>query len=310
LLGRYYWNKRTKEGLNRAIQYFEQAASIEPGYALAHAGLADCYVLLYDRLFNNASDSIPQARASAVKALGLDDALAEAHTSWAYILWLYDRNWAGAESEFARAIDLNPNYATAHHWYARCLASRGRLEEAIAEMRRAQEIDPLSPIINTTFGNTLSCSGQYDKAIEQLQRTLEMQPDFEQAYWELGNAYGQKEMYDQLIAAYQKAVELSGDPKLAAALARTYHRSGFAAAMLTLAGELKRQAGQFSGDSYSIARLLALAGDREGAFEWLDKAYESRHPWLIQMKVDPLLNSLRSDHRFADLLLRMRIPQP
>jgi len=136
-----------------------------------------------------------------------------------------------------------------------------------------------------------------------------MQPDFQQAYWELGNAYQQKQMYEQTIAAYQRAIELSGDSRLAARLGQIYHRSGFAAAILALADEWKRQSGQFSSDSYSIGKLLALAGDREGAFEWLEKAYESRHPWLVQMKVDPLLNSLRTDPKFADLLRRMRIPQ-
>jgi serine/threonine-protein kinase len=308
LKGRYFWNRRTSEGLDRAALYFRKAIDIQPDYALAYAGLADCYMSLYGYCFKPAGEVVPLARASAARALELDDGLAEAHTSRACILFLDDRNWAAAESEFLRAIDLNPNYATARHWYSVYLGSLGRLDEAMREMRRAQDIDPLSPSINTDMGELLYFSRDYDKAVEQIRSTLDMQPDFVPAYWELGNVYERRQMYDQSIAIQRKALELSGFQNLAATFWRTYLASGYGAAMRMLLKRWKARANEDLSLSHSIGRYYAALGDKDEAFHWLERACEARNPWLINIKVEPELDSLRDDPRFGYLLRRMQFP--
>jgi TolB-like protein/Tfp pilus assembly protein PilF len=206
LKGRYYWNKRTEPGLTKGIEYFEKAITKDPGYALAYAGLADCYNVISHYGAVPPKASVPKAKIAAIKALEIDDALVEAHTSLAFALYNYDFAWLAAEKEFQRAIALNPNYATAHHWYAIYLATRGRLEEAIAEMQRARELDPLSLIINTEVGWMLYFGRHYNQAIEQYQKTLEMDPSFAVAHWGLGLAYQQKAMPQEAIAEFQKAI--------------------------------------------------------------------------------------------------------
>jgi serine/threonine-protein kinase len=309
LVGRYFWNKRTGESLSKGVRFFKQAIDIQPDYALAHAGLADCYLSLYGYCIQPAGEVVPLAKAAATRALELDDALAEAHTSQACILFLDEHNWQAAESEFLRAIALNPNYATARHWYSVCLGSLGRLSEALVEMQRAQDIDPLSPSINTDLGELLYFARDYDKAVVQIQKTLDKDPDFLQAYWALGNAYERNKMYDQSASTYEKALQLSGLGKLGIAFRKSYLVYGYSGAMRMLLDERKKQAGRDLSLSHSIARYYAALGDSDRAFEWLEKAYQSRNPWLINMNVEPQMDGLRSDPRFASLLRRMGIPQ-
>ncbi|HEY6990085.1 MAG TPA: winged helix-turn-helix domain-containing protein, partial [Bryobacteraceae bacterium] len=208
--GRFFWNKRTEEDLKKAIGYFQQAIEKDSNYALAYDGLADCWVPLGWYAYMPPSQTFPHAKAAVMKALALDDSLAETHTTLAFVTFYYDRDWANAEREFRRAIDLNPNYANGHHWYAEFLSLAGRHDEAIAESERARELDPLSNIINTWVGSRYFFARQYDRAIEQYGNAMQMDPDFVPVHWVLGHALEQKHSYPEAILELEKAVRLSG----------------------------------------------------------------------------------------------------
>ncbi|MCI0560210.1 MAG: tetratricopeptide repeat protein, partial [Nitrososphaera sp.] len=218
LKGRYYLNKRTLEGIKKGIEHFEQAIEKDPNYALAYAGLADSYNLLAAYGFLPPKEAYPRARAAAEKALEINDTLAEAQTSLAFVKHRFDWDWSGAEEAFEQALDLNPSYATTHHWYAFYLIQMGRIEESFAEIKRAQELDPLSLIINTDVGRVFYYARQYDRTIEECQKTLEIDPDFVRAHLDLGLAYEQKAMYEEAIQALQKVVNLTGGSLLPTAL--------------------------------------------------------------------------------------------
>src|SRR5215475_11631774 len=226
LKGRFFWNKRTGADLRTAIEYFNQALSKDPNYALAYAGLADSYAILSGYGAASPADSFPQAKAAAKKALELDDTLAEAHTSLAAVLAAYDFDFEQSIGEFQRAIPLNPNYATAHHWYAESLGSLGRFDEANTELKRARELDPLSLVINTDVGEVYTWARYYDKAIEQSHKTIEMDPRFYYAHWNLGKALQLKSQLGEAIVEYRKAVELNDDPFVLALLGQAYARAG------------------------------------------------------------------------------------
>jgi tetratricopeptide (TPR) repeat protein len=309
LRGRYFWNKRTEAALNKAKEYFQRAIDIDPNYALAYCGIADCYMSLYDFQFLSPEDSVPKAKAAATKALEIDGTLPEAHASVARLNWLYDRDRAKAESEFLRAIELNPNCATARQWHSRYLADLGRFDEAIVEMKRAQELDPLSLIIGSNLGLIFYYDRKYDPAVEQLQKTLEIEPNFVLAHWLLGNTYERKQMYHEAISEYQKALSLQRDQELGEAIEQRYNASGFDLAMRTLLDTYKKRAKQEWGLAYTTARYSAVLGDKAQAFEWLERAYHDHHPWLTSLKVDPQFDSLHSDRRFADLLRREGLPE-
>ncbi|MEW6128254.1 MAG: tetratricopeptide repeat protein [Acidobacteriota bacterium] len=296
LKGRYFWNKRTPEDFKKAAEHFQQAITIDPNYALGYAGLADCY------FFNGEGAKTLEALS---KALELDDQLVEAITTQAYYLsvrW----DWASAETLFKRAIELNPNYPPAHHWYAFHLAALGRFPEAIEEINRAKELDPLSLIINTDVGHILYFSRQYDQAIEAYRRVLEMEPNFSVGRWRLGEAYEQKGMVEEAIAEYQKALSLSKNPTIEVWLGHTYAVSGKKDKAHKILGELvkihKRDPRWF----YEIALIYEGLGDRERAFEWLEKAFENKEEAsLALLKAEPMLDSLRADRRFTELLNRI-----
>jgi eukaryotic-like serine/threonine-protein kinase len=228
LKGRYYWNKRSEEALTRAVDYFRQASDKDPAYALAYDGLADCLISQAWYNFRPSKEAYPEAKAAAGKALELDESLSEAHATLAFVLTNYDWDWPNAEKEYQRAIELNPSYATAHHWHSDLLAAMGKLDESLNEEKRAQELDPLSLIINTWLGWRLSFMRRYDQAIDQYRKTLELDPTFVPAHWQLGLAYEQKAMYAQAIAEFQTAMSLSGrSPLYTASLAHAYaYRSG------------------------------------------------------------------------------------
>jgi TolB-like protein/Tfp pilus assembly protein PilF/class 3 adenylate cyclase len=307
LKGRFFWNKRTGADLRTAIEYFNQALGKDPGYALAYAGLADSYLLLSAYAAASPADSFPQAKAAAKKALDLDDTLAEAHASLAKILSAYDYDFDASIREFRRAIELNPNYATAHHWFGDGpLTNLGRFDEAIAEGKRAVELDPLSLINNTRLGNDYYFARRYDEAIEQLRKTLEMDSGFYYAHWNLGQVIESKGDIGAAIKEYEKARALNDDPWVLALLGHAYALSGTKAEAVKILEQLKELSKQRYVTAYSFAIVYLGLGDKEGALRWLEKSYEDRAGYDIgQIKVDPLLDPLRGDPRFEALVQKV-----
>ncbi|MDQ3173897.1 MAG: tetratricopeptide repeat protein, partial [Acidobacteriota bacterium] len=306
LKGRYFWNKRTEESLNQAIDYFNQAIDIDPNYALAYAGMAVSYDLL--RAFGSLPpmEAMPKTKAAAIKALEIDDTLAEAHTALARIKLNYDWDSSGAERDFKRAIELNPNYPTGHHWYAWYLAAMERHTEAIAEMKRAQELDPLSLVINTDVGWIFYYARQYDQAIAELQKTLEMDPDFVRAHLRLGLSYLQKSMNKEAIETLQKATDISeGSTEIVAFLGYAYAISGNKSEAQKILNDLQEGSRRRYVSPYYIAVIYTGLGEKEQAFKWLEKAYEERSGRLVYLEVEPMFDSLRADPRFTDLLRRV-----
>jgi TolB-like protein/Flp pilus assembly protein TadD len=304
LKGRFYWNKRTEDGLNKGVVYLNEAIEKDPGYALAYAGLADCYALLYEYSATPSKDLYPKAKAAALRALSLDDSLAEAHTSLA-AAYEYEWNWSAAEKQYEKAIELNPNYETAHQWYAAFLISRKRFDEAIREARRAVELDPLSIIINTALGRALHSARRYDEAIEQLRKTLDMDTNFAEAHFHLGLAYEGKGAYDDAIRELERSVELFGDKTMKAWVGRVYALSGRKSEALKVLAEMTELSKHEHVAPYPMATLYASLGEKERAFEWLEKVYQERSYYVVFLNIDPVLDSLRSDPRFSDLLRRI-----
>ncbi len=307
LKGRFYWNKRTGEALKKSVEYFNQAIEKDPSYALAYVGLADAYIVIPYFSVGTAQDSYPKAKAAARRALEIDDTLAEAHTAMAAALMNYDWNLPESNREFERAIQLNPNYATAHHWYAReNLTIMGQFDKALAEMRRAQELDPLSLIINANFGKAYFNARRYDEAIQQLRKTIEIDQGFFVAHHYLGSAYAMKGNYSEALAEYQKARQLNpDDPHVVALLARLYAVSGKRDEALRTLAQLKRMASERYVADYSIALVYAGLGERDQAFELLEKSYRDHTVDMLTLYYDPLMDNLRSNPRFANLLRRV-----
>lgn len=305
LKGRYFWNKRTEEGYKRAIEYFEQALEKDPHYAQSYAGLADSHILVGVASGRPWKEMLRKAEAAAVKALEIDDTLAEAHTSLAMIKAISGQD-DYSEREFKRAIELNPSYSTAHHWYSLFLAGRGRFDEGLREIKRAQELDPLSLIINADVAWVFYFARQYDRVIEHCQKTLEIDPDFVPAHFSLGLAYEQKAMYKEAIEELQKAVILSErSPGHLGELGRIYAVSGNRGEAMKILAELKELSKRRHVKPQSIAVVYIGLGEKDHAFEWLEKAYEERDGWVTSLNVDPRVDSLRADPRFADLLRRV-----
>ena len=306
LKGRYAWNKRTEDELKKGAEYFQQAIDLDPGYALAYAGLADSYNMLADYSVLPPKEAFPRAEAAASKALEMDDTLAEAHTSLAFAKMAFDGDWAGAEREFQRAIELNPSYATAHQWYASYLVMMRRFEESIAEIKRAQALDPLSRIINSNLGLHYYYARQYDQAIDQLRKTINLNPDFGLAYFYMGRALLQKGMHREAIAELQKARELSGeDPETIAELGYAYAVAGRRAEAQGVLNDLTELSKRRFVLPYFFASIHTGLGDKDQAFAYLEKAYDVSHPGLALVNVDPKFDSLRSDPRFPELVRRI-----
>jgi serine/threonine protein kinase/TolB-like protein/Flp pilus assembly protein TadD len=311
LKGRYWWNKRKNEdGFNKGREYFQQAIEKDPTYALAYSGLADSYSLLAEYGFVAPKESYPRAKEAALKALEIDDTLAEGHASLAWVKTIYDWDRSGGEKEFQRAIELNPAYATAHFWHALALASMGRSEEAIAEQKRALELDPLSLIINRVLGLDFYYARHYDQAIEQEQLTLEMDPNFTFAHMQRGQAYVQKSMYKQGIAECEKELVVSPrHPYALLGLGYAYAVAGRSAEAQKVLDQLNAISDQKYVPAMSRVGVYVGLGDKEKAFEWLGKAYEDRSigSSFAAIKMDPIYDPLRSDPRFQDLLRRMNL---
>jgi TolB-like protein/DNA-binding winged helix-turn-helix (wHTH) protein/Tfp pilus assembly protein PilF len=304
LKGRYFWNKRTSESLHKGIDYFNQAIQKDSRYALAYAGLADSYIILGNFGLVPPKDAYPRAKIAAEEALKVDADLAEAQVSLAFVKALFERNWPDAEAGFRRAIELNPNYGPAHQWYGVCLAGAGRLDEAVAEVKRAQQVDPLSLTITSVVGWMLYLDRDYDKAIAQEKIALEMDPNFALAHRYLGLAYEQKGMNTEAISEFQKARTLSASRPLdSASLAHAYALAGRRGEAQQILDEAKKRDKYFP--AYDIALIYVGLGQKDSAFEWLDKAVEERSPWLIHLTVDPRFDPIRLDPRFKNLIQRI-----
>ncbi|HEX6731329.1 MAG TPA: protein kinase [Pyrinomonadaceae bacterium] len=307
LKGRFYWNERRADALKKAIEYFNQAIEQDRNFALAYAGLADTYVLLPGYGAGSPEESYPKAKSAAKKALEIDDDLAEAHAALANSLFLSDWNFAESNREFQRAIELNPNYAAAHHWYGGNLLIMAKFDDAIAEMNRAQELDPLSLIINTELGTTYLYARQYERSIEQLRKTLQMDQSFYFAHYSLGMAYVMKGSVEEGQAEYQKARQLNDDPFVLALLGHSYAVSGKKDEALRTTEQLKEISRQRYVPAYSLAIVYAGLNEKEQAFEWLEKSYKAHEGYVTILKIDPFLDNLRSDARFAALMLRVGV---
>jgi TolB-like protein/Flp pilus assembly protein TadD len=307
LRGRYYWNKRTARDLKRAVSYFEQAISANPQCSLAYAGLADSYNLLgfYGELAPQEAKSL--AKSAATRALAIDDGLAEAHASLAEAHFGFDWDWTSAEHEFKRAIELNPAYPTAHHWYGNFLSTLGRHQEAIVEVQRAHQLDPLSLVINVWLGVVLQQASRYDEAIRQYKRTLELDSNFPMAHAYLALAYEQTKSFDEAIATYQKALFHSGGHvTIKAMLGHTYAVWGKKEQARQILNELEALSGRTHFCPTDVALIYNGLGERQNALNWLERAYDEHCPGMVSLKTEPRLSSLRAEPQFQRLVRRVR----
>jgi len=306
LKGRYFWNKRTPPGFQRAVEYFQQAVAKDPDYARAYAGLSDSYALMSGYSFAPQNEFMPKARAAALRAVELDKNLAEAHTSLALITENYDWDWQNAEKEYRLAIQLDPNYATAHHWYAEYLAHQGRFDEAFAESERARQLDPLSLIIATDDGAILYFSRQYDRAIAKFRSVLDMEPNFPRAHL-LVFAYVEKGMFADALADIEKWRRIDDVhlPGIWAIEAYVYGRSGQQVEAQRALEKLQQLNRRRQIDPATIALAYVGMDNKDEAFAWLQRAYSERSNALTALKVDPIYDPLRSDPRFQELLRRV-----
>ncbi len=310
LKGRNAWNKRTREGMQQGIDFFQQAINADPNYAAAYAGLADCYNMQVIYGVDSPRDGFPKAKAAAVKALEMDETLAEAHTSLAFIKFRWDRDRVEAEREFLLAIKHKATYAPAHQWYSSYLVALERFDEAIAEAKRTAELEPLSFTGSSHLGWILYLSGRNDEAIAQCTKILNLDPNSFPARRYLGLAYEQKGMYAQAIDEFQKGVKISGSPLMLALLGHAYAVSGKTKEARQVLSDLHDLSESREAESrryvspYTVAAIHAGLGDKDQAFKWLEQANEERDVWLMNLKVDPVFAKLRSDKRFQDLLTR------
>jgi serine/threonine protein kinase/Tfp pilus assembly protein PilF len=306
LKGRHFWELRTREGLQMSLGYFERAVQIDSQYALGYEGLADAYFILGDNRFLPTRETAPKAKVAVRKALDLDDSLAEAHATQASLLQFFDWDWNGAAREFKRALELNPGYATAHHWYSQYLTSMGRHDEAIAEMELARKLDPLSPRINANLGAAYFFARRNDQAIQKLQNAVALSPDHALSHAHMATAYSEKGMHEEAIAEAQRAIEI-GEPQGKLYLARILARAGkLEEARAMIEKTLLSKQEYVSSDSLCVA--YAALGETGKALNALGKAYEERSTGIVNMLVEPGFDPLRKDPRFKDLLRRMKFP--
>jgi TolB-like protein/DNA-binding winged helix-turn-helix (wHTH) protein/Flp pilus assembly protein TadD len=311
LKGRYYFNQRTQDTLNKSIGFFQQAIARDPGYALGYSGLADSYAMLGFRGGFPSKDALSRAKAAALKAIELDDTLGEAHASLAFIAETHEWDWATAEREYRRTMQLNPGDARVHHWYAGYLMYVGRFEEGISEARRARDLDPLSLPVNNALAGRLLAAGRYDEALEQVQKTLQLDAHFAPAHQTLGWAYLYKGKREEAIQEFQKALQLSGtdDTDLMLDLGFAYATAGDQKEARRILAKLRTLHERGLVPSGSIAILYGALGDLNEAFVWLEKAYEERDPQLTYLKAGRRFEPLRHDARFQQLVHRMGLPE-
>jgi TolB-like protein/Tfp pilus assembly protein PilF len=311
LRGRYAWNRRVEAGFRQAIKYFDEAIAADPAYALPYVGLADCYALLGIAEYGGVRprEAMPRARSAAQKALEIDDHLAEAHTTLAHVMGFYDWDWDGADREFTRAIELKPTYPFSHHWYALFLVAMGRAEESIASELRALELEPLSLIINKNVGTIYYYARQYDRAIEQYKRALDLDADFSRSHLYLGIAYDAIGRHDDAVDELRVALAQSGGSGvIVGMLGHALGASGRHADARALLDELTAREATHYVPAFNRALIHVGIGETDRAFECLDRAFEERSSWLVSLKIEPLLDSIRDDPRFADLVRRVGLP--
>jgi TolB-like protein/DNA-binding winged helix-turn-helix (wHTH) protein/Tfp pilus assembly protein PilF len=312
LRGRYYWNKRSGDGFAKAIGYFEEATRKDPQYALAYAGLADCYGIIGATIYGTvpSAEAAPKAKAAAIRALEIDPSLAEAETSLATARFNYDWDWNAAAAGFQRAIQLDPKYATAYQRYSLYSIAMGRFDDSLEQIKKARDLDPLSISINSSLGWRLYLARQYDRSIAQLKDTLEMDPAYEWAHLILGQAYEQEGAFDLALPELHKAVELShNSPLMLSALAHAYAKSGNSAEAQKLLLQLREQSTHSYVSPYYMGIVYLAMGKNDAAMDWLEKAFADRSNGLVFLKVEPELDSLRSNPRFAALERKLKFPQ-
>ena len=312
LKGRFYWNKRTAEAFNKSLEYYNQAIEKDPNFALAYAGLADTYDLLGGPEAGGdlpPNEVLPKAKAAALKALQIDESLAEPHVSLGHVKLFYDRDLVASEREYRRAIELNPNYPIAHHWYAIYLTTVGRQKEALAEIKRAQELDPVSQSINSWMARILATDGQPDQAIEQLRKTIEMDPSFVLNYQRLGALYEEKGMYDEAISEFNQVLKLTGGGPLGVfSFAHVYALAGKREEAQKSLNQLLEMSKRRYVSPTLIAMVYIALGEKDKAFAWLDEGEKAHDLYIMRLKIDARFDSLRSDPRFADLVRRIGLP--
>jgi serine/threonine-protein kinase len=308
LKGRFCWNRRTQDGIKEGIRYFEQAIAEDPSYALAYSGLADSYALDLDYRGAPVFEGMERAKAEARKAIALDETLAEAHTSLGWVTFIYDWDWAAAEREFRRAIELNPHYSTARQWYSWFLAAMGRFEEALMHGRTAIELDPASVSIRRSMGWLQYYARQSEEALDNLRRAIAMNPTAEETHRLLGLVYLQQGLFDEAAASFKEALTNSEHDALAlAGLGHVAARRGRMNEAHAVLEELNARAKRRYVSPVAQAQLYVTLGERDRAFEWMDRAYEDRRGWLAYLKIEPMLDGVRDDPRFNRLLQRLRL---
>ncbi|MFL6375658.1 MAG: tetratricopeptide repeat protein [Pyrinomonadaceae bacterium] len=308
LKGRFHWNKRTGESLQEAVTFFSRAIELDPEYAVAHAGLAESYVLFNNYRVASAIDSMPQGKAAAIRALKLDDSLAEAHNALGFVLSVYSWNQPASEKAYRRAIELNPKYPTAHHWLGgTCLLITGRFEEAIGEGKQAEKLDPLSPITSADSGVNLFYARRFNDAIDQFNRTLAIDKNFYFARYFLASCHHAMGEYPRAISEYRRALELSDDPLVQALLARTLATLGSRDEASEIINGLTEDSGSRYIPPTAIALGLAALGKKDEAFELLDQEFKERGFNIAFSRVNPVFDDLRDDPRFDDLQDRIKV---
>jgi len=310
LKGRSAWNLRTPPDLRKGIEFFKQAIVLDPSYAAAYSGIADCYTALGYGSFMAPKEAFPKALENATKALELDSTLAEPHASLAYYRFYYDWDWAAAEQEFRTAIALNPNYVFGYDWYGYYLTAMKRYDEARIIIKKAAELDPLSVLISTDMGFSIYYSGDYDQAIKELQKTLKINPAFGLAHLWLGRAYQEKKMYDEAVDEYENTLNaIKNWPVALAAIGYVYGVSGKKAEAQRILDTLSSLSPTRFVTSYGVALIHAAMDEKDQTFLWLNKALEERSNWLVWLKTDPRWNIIRSDKRFAELVNKVGLPE-
>jgi len=308
LKGRYFWYKRTEEGMRKGIDYFNQAIQSQPEYAAAYVGLADSYSLLALRGIVPAKEAFPKARAAAEKALELDNTLGDAYATLAHVR-LHEWDWSDLDQEFKRALELAPGNAMAYSWYSEYLTTMGRSDESIAVVRKAQEIDPVSPVISTTLPHAYYFARRFDPAVEYLRKSLDLDPNHFMLHLRLGQVYIQKRMHQQAVEEMQKALSDSGrSTEALTGLAQAYAAAGITGPMQEVMDELNRGVGTRYVSAYNVAKIYASLGDKTQTLAWLEKAYDEHNPDLIELRREPSFDGMRSDPHFASLLSRMNFP--
>jgi TolB-like protein/Flp pilus assembly protein TadD len=305
LKGRYYWNKRTADALEKASAYFQQAIDKNPSYGAAYSGLADCNSGLAWHGFRSPAETLPKAHDAALKAIEIDPQSAEAHASLGLAL-SHKWDWQAAEAEFKRALQLDPHYANAHHWYGDYLSIKGRHDEALLEAKQALELDPLNLMIGTWVGLRYYLARKYDRAIEQERNVLELDPNFAAAHLLLGENYVQVGQHKQGLAELERAASLSGNsPLYLAQVAMAHAAAGRKTEALRIIGQLQRISGERYVSPYALAQVYAALNDKERTFKWLQTAYDDHAVWMGYLAVDPVFDRFRSDQRFQDFLRRL-----